>query len=284
MNSYETPVSSVEVLTFCILSVATVIHDMTENFEKVLNLQTIITFVDGIIGSNQTECLCKWKSTGQARLSEESVARVTLYCVAQRNQFGTQVVNASDDCLESVTQMLRTTSLSFAVATSSKTDRLRFTRQIASDILMHSNEDFIDYVVFIDESTFHLSRHGNTHNALIWSFENSHKELELKRDSLTLCPVSYPAWIAFGFSVIRTIANPNGVLSQWIRINDVLLICSKKAKVPDAASNAHVCCNHMGSASSMETVGAYRIFERSENHRKLQYTDYYGDGDSKVYD
>ncbi|GFV43017.1 putative transposable element [Trichonephila clavipes] len=59
-------------------------------------------------------------------------------------------------------------------------------------------------------------------------------------------------------------------------------ICSKKSQVPDAASNAHVCCNLMGSASSMETVGAYRIFERSENHRKLQYTDYYGDGDSKA--
>ncbi|GFV46245.1 uncharacterized protein TNCV_261961 [Trichonephila clavipes] len=40
----------------------------------------------------------------------------------------------------------------------------------------------------------------------------------------------------------------------------------------------------MGSASSMETVGTYRIFERSENHRKLQYTDYYGDGDSKAYE
>ncbi|GFY25320.1 uncharacterized protein TNCV_2484401 [Trichonephila clavipes] len=61
-------------------------------------------------------------------------------------------------------------------------------------------------------------------------------------------------------------------------------ICSKKAKVPDAASNAHVCCNHVGSASSMETVGAYRKFERSENHRKLQYTDYYGDGNPKAYE
>ncbi|GFU18400.1 uncharacterized protein TNCV_1980811 [Trichonephila clavipes] len=40
----------------------------------------------------------------------------------------------------------------------------------------------------------------------------------------------------------------------------------------------------MGSASSKETVGAYRIFERSENHRKLQYTDYYGGGDSKAYE
>ncbi|GFV76735.1 uncharacterized protein TNCV_4729551 [Trichonephila clavipes] len=31
-------------------------------------------------------------------------------------------------------------------------------------------------------------------------------------------------------------------------------------------------------------LGAYRIFERSENLRKLQYTDYYGDGDSKAYE
>ncbi|GFW09659.1 uncharacterized protein TNCV_1393601 [Trichonephila clavipes] len=61
-------------------------------------------------------------------------------------------------------------------------------------------------------------------------------------------------------------------------------ICSRKSKVPDPASNAPFCCNHMGSASSMETVGAHRIFERTENHRKLQYTDYYGDGDSKAYE
>ncbi|GFS66937.1 hypothetical protein TNCV_4561861 [Trichonephila clavipes] len=38
------------------------------------------------------------------------------------------------------------------------------------------------------------------------------------------------------------------------------------------------------SSSSMEPVGAYRIFERSENHRMLRYTDYYGDGDSKAFD
>ncbi|GFX54904.1 uncharacterized protein TNCV_3318211 [Trichonephila clavipes] len=39
-----------------------------------------------------------------------------------------------------------------------------------------------------------------------------------------------------------------------------------------------------GSSSSMEPVGAYRIFERSEDHRMLRYTDYYGDGDSKAFD
>lgn len=54
--------------------------------------------------------------------------------------------------------------------------------------------------------------------------------------------------------------------------------------VLSVASNSHVCCNHKGSASSMETIGAYRIFEWSENLRKLQYTDYYDDGDSKAYE
>lgn len=53
-------------------------------------------------------------------------------------------------------------------------------------------------------------------------------------------------------------------------------------KMP-SADGAHFCCNHKGSASSMETVGAYRIFERSENLRQLHYTDYYGDGDSKAF-
>ncbi|GFX30769.1 uncharacterized protein TNCV_1181471 [Trichonephila clavipes] len=34
----------------------------------------------------------------------------------------------------------------------------------------------------------------------------------------------------------------------------------------------------------MEPVGAYCIFERSEDHRMLRYTDNYGDGDSKAFD
>ncbi|GFU24794.1 uncharacterized protein TNCV_794141 [Trichonephila clavipes] len=33
----------------------------------------------------------------------------------------------------------------------------------------------------------------------------------------------------------------------------------------------------------METVGVYRIFERSEANRSLRYTSYYGDGDSKAF-
>ena len=41
--------------------------------------------------------------------------------------------------------------------------------------------------------------------------------------------------------------------------------------------------NYSGSAPSMETEGVKRIFERSEVTHKLQYTEYFGDGDSKAF-
>ncbi|GFU26549.1 uncharacterized protein TNCV_1836871 [Trichonephila clavipes] len=43
----------------------------------------------------------------------------------------------------------------------------------------------------------------------------------------------------------------------------------------------HVCSNYKWSSGNMEAVGAFRIFERSLIQRDLQYTEYYGDGDSK---
>ncbi|GFW19817.1 uncharacterized protein TNCV_3561201 [Trichonephila clavipes] len=46
----------------------------------------------------------------------------------------------------------------------------------------------------------------------------------------------------------------------------------------------HICqCNFTESSSKMEIVGASRIFLRSEKNRRLQYTQYYGDGDSKAF-
>ncbi|GFT68363.1 uncharacterized protein TNCV_659631 [Trichonephila clavipes] len=46
----------------------------------------------------------------------------------------------------------------------------------------------------------------------------------------------------------------------------------------------HICqCNFTGSSSKMEIVGASRIFLRSEKIRRLHYTQYYGDGDSKAF-
>jgi hypothetical protein len=47
---------------------------------------------------------------------------------------------------------------------------------------------------------------------------------------------------------------------------------------------SHICkINHEGSAGSMETTGAVRIFERSLATRGLKYTNMLGDGDSSTY-
>ncbi|GFU61144.1 uncharacterized protein TNCV_764041 [Trichonephila clavipes] len=43
----------------------------------------------------------------------------------------------------------------------------------------------------------------------------------------------------------------------------------------------HVCSNYKGSSGNMEAYGAFRIFESSLIKRDLQYTEYYGDADSK---
>ncbi|GFW30667.1 uncharacterized protein TNCV_456041 [Trichonephila clavipes] len=59
----------------------------------------------------------------------------------------------------------------------------------------------------------------------------------------------------------------------------------RKCNSKTEQQNVKLQCNHhKGSSSSMEPVGAYRIFERSEDHRMLRYADYYGDGDSKAFD
>ena len=41
--------------------------------------------------------------------------------------------------------------------------------------------------------------------------------------------------------------------------------------------------NYKGSAPNMEAVGAERIFDRFIEQNKLQYTELYGDGDSKTF-
>ncbi|GBN41745.1 hypothetical protein AVEN_192277-1 [Araneus ventricosus] len=61
-------------------------------------------------------------------------------------------------------------------------------------------------------------------------------------------------------------------------------ICKSLLRNPKTTEKPHTCRNHKGSAARMETVGAYRIFERSKFVRNLCYTEYYGDGDSNAND
>ncbi|GFU97112.1 uncharacterized protein TNCV_2125461 [Trichonephila clavipes] len=55
-------------------------------------------------------------------------------------------------------------------------------------------------------------------------------------------------------------------------------------KKPNIAKENHVCSNFTGSSGNMELVGVFGMFERSKHLRKLQYSKYYGDGDSKAFE
>ncbi|GFX06182.1 uncharacterized protein TNCV_642281 [Trichonephila clavipes] len=100
------------------------------------------------------------------------------------------------------------------------------------------------------------------------------------------CGVSVDGtWQRRGFSslngCVSAISVNTGKIIDFETLSQFCRKCNSKTK----QQNVKLQCNHhKGSSSSMEPVGAYRIFERSEDHRMLRYTDYYGDGDSKAFD
>ncbi|GFW67471.1 uncharacterized protein TNCV_3391421 [Trichonephila clavipes] len=59
-------------------------------------------------------------------------------------------------------------------------------------------------------------------------------------------------------------------------------ICN--GKKPNISQEKHVCSNFARSSGNMEPVSVFRMFERSKHLQILQYSEYYGDGDSKVFE
>ena len=113
-------------------------------------------------------------------------------------------------------------------------------------------------------------------------------------DSLTDCTVSLDgSWQKRGHDSL------NGVVTAINRVNDKVIdyhVMSKKCKVCqiwnkkkgspeyDVWKTEPKCSiNHKGSASSMESAGAIKIFQRSINNHKLRYNNYIGDGDSSSF-
>lgn len=91
----------------------------------------------------------------------------------------------------------------------------------ATAMLLHDDEDFLDLVVFSDESTFHLSGCVNTHNVRIWGSANPHEMVQLQRDSPKLnvfCAISrrkvYGPFF-FGEATV-TGASYLDALQQWL--------------------------------------------------------------------
>lgn len=123
------------------------------------------------------------------------------------------------------------------------------------------------------------------------SMNNAAKEVKnitriQKRQRTLDCGVSMDGtWQKRGYSslngCVSCISIDTGKVLDLEILSHYCRLCSKRRST---VCEDHICANHQGSASNMETVGAYRIFERSVTIRNLRYTSYYGDGDSKAFE
>ncbi|GBM73975.1 hypothetical protein AVEN_155327-1 [Araneus ventricosus] len=109
-----------------------------------------------------------------------------------------------------------------------------------------------------------------------------------KNDAIIKCGVSVDGtWQRRGFSSLNGVVSAISVTCGKVLDIEVMSQFCKHChtkKLSSSRASKHQCANHKGSSGNMEVVGAYRIFERSESSRKLLYSEYYGDGDSKGYD
>ncbi|GFV95998.1 uncharacterized protein TNCV_2096661 [Trichonephila clavipes] len=112
------------------------------------------------------------------------------------------------------------------------------------------------------------------------------RQLKKSIHGIVNCGVSVDGtWQRRGFSSLNGCVSAISVDTGKIIDFETLSQFCRKCNSRTEQQNVKLQCNHhKGSSSSMESVGAYRIFERSEDHRMLRYTDYYGDGDSKDFD
>ena len=111
---------------------------------------------------------------------------------------------------------------------------------------------------------------------------------------ISQCGVSSDGtWQRRGYSsmngCVTTISMDTGKCLDFEVLSKVCQACQRQEHLPDTeekrvwkADHVGKCkANYSGSAPSMETEGVKRIFNRSEEVHKLQYTEYFGDGDSK---
>ncbi|GFU29929.1 uncharacterized protein TNCV_1687011 [Trichonephila clavipes] len=94
-----------------------------------------------------------------------------------------------------------------------------------------------------------------------------------------------PGSVCRGFSslngCVSAISVDTGKIIDFETLSQFCRKCNSKTEQQNVKLQ---CIHHKGSSFSMEPARAYRIFKRSEDHRMLRYTDYYGDGDSKAFD
>lgn len=145
----------------------------------------------------ETGCLCKGKSPGRPKVSEERVEQVREAFVRSPKK---SVRRASRELAIPVTSVWRVLRrrlhlhpYHLQLLQALKPTDYGLRANFATDMLRHDDEDFLTRIVFSDESTFHLSGKVNTHNVRIWGSENPHEVVALQRDSPKLnvfCAIS----------------------------------------------------------------------------------------------
>lgn len=133
-------------------------------------------------------CICKRKSTGRPRTSDENVERVR---AAYERSPRKSTAKASHELNMSKTTVWRVLKnrlhlkpyklqLLQALRPDDHNKRFEFSTAILQDM---EEDTFAERLIFSDESTFHISGKVNRHNVRIWASENPRDVIQHERDS-----------------------------------------------------------------------------------------------------
>lgn len=136
----------------------------------------------------QTGSVCKGKSPGRPRVSEDDVLRIEDSFVRSPRKSTNRASRELGIPQPTVWKVLRRRllykpyrlQLVQALKPNDKVKRIEF-----CDDMLHMMEDngFLQRIVYSDEATFHVSGKVNRHNVRIWGLQNPHATSQHERDS-----------------------------------------------------------------------------------------------------
>lgn len=144
---------------------------------------------------SDTGCLCKGKSSGRPRVSNEDVERIRQSFTRSPQKSTRRAGRELNIPSTSVWRVLRRRlrfkpyriQLLQALHEGDKVRRVQFCEfiqsQMTDDDEENDDRDLVSRIVFSDEATFHLSGKVNRHNVRIWGTEQPHQIVQHERDS-----------------------------------------------------------------------------------------------------
>lgn len=174
----------------------------------------------------ETGSLCKGKSSGRPRVTEENVRRIEESFLRSPSKSTNRASAELGIPQTTVWRVLRKRllykpyrlQLVQALLPNDKVKRSEF-----CDQMLEIMEDgaFQQRLVFSDEATFHLSGKVNRHNVRIWGLQNPHTALQHERDSAKInvfCAISLTKVYGPFFFAERTVSGIAylDMLEQWL--------------------------------------------------------------------